>query len=148
LMKLVRETEVVKAAVRDQGEVRASTSIKLRPGGGQGGGAQAPARATVHEVISDLVQKFNISEDEALFIKRVITQKSEDLVIRATVHAHRADVVFLKETYRGQVNEGIQVAYQHLGRYEELADPRYREAGGIFDIMAITVINHHLTSAA
>jgi len=31
-------------------------------------------------------------------------------------------------------------------RYEELLDPKYTDTGGIFDIMAVTVIQHHLSS--
>jgi hypothetical protein len=39
------------------------------------------------------------------------------------------------------VNGEIQVSYNGLARYDELADPKYTDAtGGIFDIMAITVI--------
>jgi type I restriction enzyme R subunit len=38
-------------------------------------------------------------------------------------------------------------AYDNLARYEELSDPKYTETGGIFDIMAITVIQSHLSVA-
>ena len=31
---------------------------------------------------------------------------------------------------------------------EELADPKYTDMGGIFDIMAVTVIQTHLMEAA
>ena len=148
LMKLVRQTEVVKAAVRDQGVVQASTSIKLRRGGGGKGGAPAPRKVTVQDVIDGIREKFEISDDEALFIKQVIDKKSADEGIRETVHEHQSDDVFLRDTYRGQVNEDIQDDYQELGRYNELADPKYLGKGGIFDIMAITVIDHHLSTAA
>ena len=33
------------------------------------------------------------------------------------------------------------------GRYNELADIKYIDTGGIFDIMAVTVIQHHLSVA-
>ena len=46
------------------------------------------------------------------------------------------------------MNGDIQTAYGERGRYEELADLKYTDTGGIFDIMAITVIQHHLTFAA
>ena len=39
-------------------------------------------------------------------------------------------------------------ANSDLARYEELVDPKYTDAGGIFDIMAVTVIETHLTAAA
>jgi type I restriction enzyme R subunit len=52
------------------------------------------------------------------------------------VAAHREDRVFLEGAYREQVNGEIQKAYEDRGRYEELADAKYKDVGGIFDIMA------------
>jgi len=65
-----------------------------------------------------------------------------------TVTEHREDRIYLEGAYRGQVNGEIQTAYDERGRYEELADLKYTDTGGIFDIMAVTVIQHHLSSAA
>jgi hypothetical protein len=59
----------------------------------------------------------------------------------------REDRVYLDGAYRGQVNSEIQGAYDERGRYEELSDPKYTDTGGIFDIMAVPVIQHHLLSA-
>ena len=67
---------------------------------------------------------------------------------RLHVHAHREDRVYLDGAYRGQVNGEIQQTYTGLGRYEELADPKYTDIGGIFDIMAVTVIYSQLALAA
>lgn len=67
--------------------------------------------------------------------------------IRATVHTHKEDLVYLEEPFRGQVNGRIQSAYQDRGRYDELADDKYKDPGGIFDIMAVTVIDNHLEAA-
>lgn len=90
--------------------------------------------------------KFNISDEEALYIKKVTELKVGDPNIRSTVQAHRDDVVYLEGAYRGQVNGEIQVVYNGLARYEELSDPKYTDTGGIFDIMAITVILSHLAA--
>jgi type I restriction enzyme, R subunit len=57
------------------------------------------------------------------------------------------DRLFLEGAYRSQVNGEIQGTYQELGRYEEIADPKYKDTGGIFDIMAVTVIQTHLSFA-
>ena len=67
--------------------------------------------------------------------------------IRYTVQAHREDHVYLEGAYRGQVNGEIQNSYEELDRFEELADSRYTDTGGIFDIMAVTVIKSHLMAA-
>ena len=34
----------------------------------------------------------------------------------------------------------------YLARYDELSDPKYTDIGGIFDIMAVTVIQTHLAA--
>ena len=75
-------------------------------------------------------------------------EKVADPAIRNTVHVHREDHPYLEGPYRGQVNEDIQATYDERGRYDELADPKYIDTGGIFDIMAMTVIHTHLLSAA
>ena len=64
--------------------------------------------------------------------------------VGTTVRAHREDILYLEGAYRVQLNGEIQGAYNALGRYEELADPKYTDLSGIFDIMAITVIDHSL----
>ena len=146
LMKQIRRTEVVKAAVEYQGEVRGGGKIKLKPGGKKG--ASLPlTKVSVQDVIAEIRKKFEISDEEALYIKQVTDEKAADPAIRITVHTHREDLVYLEGAYRGQVNGEIQTAYDERGRYEELSDPKYMDTGGIFDIMAVTVIQHHLSSA-
>ena len=61
---------------------------------------------------------------------------------------HVALTHHLEGSYRDQVNGDIQTAYDELARYEELSDPKYTDTGGIFDIMAVTVIETHLAEAA
>jgi type I restriction enzyme R subunit len=147
LMKQIRQTQVVKAAVEYQGEVRSGGGeVKLRPGGGNKGIAPPPMNVSVQDMIIEIQSKFSISDNEALYIKKVTELKVSDPDIRDTVQAHRDDAVYLEGAYRGQVNGQIQVAYNGLARYEELADIKYTGNGGIFDIMAITVIQSHLAA--
>ncbi len=95
-------------------------------------------------MIDEIRAKYTITDEEALYIKEVTAEKSADQAIHSTVVAHQGDHLFLDGAYRGQVNGEIQAAYDDRGRYEELADPKYTGTGGIFDIMAVTVIQHHL----
>lgn len=149
LMKQIRQTEVVKAAVEYQGEVRsAGGEVKLKPGTGKKASGPPPKKVSVQDMIDEIRAKFDISDEEALYIKQVTEEKAADPVIRSTVHAHREDRIYLEGAYRGQVNVKIQDTYNGLARYEELADPKYTDTGGIFDIMAVTVIQSHLSIAA
>lgn len=93
-----------------------------------------------------MLEQTEITDEEALLIKEVTEEKIRDSDIHATVQAHRYDQAYLEETYHGQVNGKIQTAYDDRGRYEELGDPKYTDAGAIFDIMALTVVQHHLGS--
>ena len=147
-MKQIRQTEVVKAAVEYQGEVRSTGgTVKLQPGKGKKGTGPPPKKISVQDMITEIRSKFNITDEEALYIKEVTEEKAADPLIRTTVTAHREDRVYLEGAYRGQVNGEIQNAYDARGRYEELADPKYTDPGAIFDIMAVTVIDTHLAFA-
>ncbi len=148
LMQQIRHTEVIKASVEHLGVVKAvSGTVKLKAGGGKKGSGAPIKKVSVQEMIDEIKGKFPISDTEAIKIKEVMETKIADQSIRATVIVHREDHHFLEGAYRGQVNGEIQVCYTDLGRYDELADPKYTDQGGIFDIMAITVIQTHLQAA-
>ena len=148
LMKQIRQTEVIKAAVEYQGVESGGGTIKLRPGTGKKGSGPPPKKVSVQNMIAEIQARFAITDEEALYIKQVTEEKAADPAIHSTVTAHRDDGIYLEGAYRGQVNGEIQTAYGGRGRYEELADPKYTDPSGIFDIMAFTVIQHHLSFAA
>ncbi len=148
LMKQIRATQVTKAAVQYQGVMTSGGPVKLRPGKGKGGGGPPPTKVSVQDMIAQIRAAYEISDEEALYIRQVTEEKFADQVIRSTVHAHRDDPVYLEGPYRGQVNADIQATYDDRGRYDELADPKYTDPGGIFDIMAVTVIQTQLSVAA
>lgn len=148
LMQLIRQTEVVKAAVQFLGEVKGGGTVKLRPGKGGNGAGPPVKKVSVQDVIAQIRASFDISDEEALLIRQVTEEKTGDEEIRATVHAHRDNVVYLEETFRDRVDGMIQNRYEELSRFDELTDPKYTDQGAIFDIMAVTVIQHHLACAA
>ncbi|MBU0714213.1 MAG: DEAD/DEAH box helicase family protein [Verrucomicrobia bacterium] len=144
LMKLIRKTEVVKAAVQYQGEVRAPGTVKLKPGKHVKGNGPLHIKVSVQDMISEIQARFAITDEEALYIKEVTEEKTKDPVIQSTVQIHKEDLVYLEGPFHGQVNVQIQEAYAERGRYNELADVKYTDTGAIFDIMALTVIQHNL----
>ena len=148
LMKQIRATIVTKAAVKYEGVMTSGGPVKLQPGKGKGGTGPVPVKVSVQDVIAQIRAKFDITDEEALYIKQVTEEKIADPAIRSTVQAHREDALYLEGPYRGQVNEDIQTTYDERGRFDELADPKYTDTGGIFDIMAVTVIQTQLSFAA
>lgn len=148
LMKQIRQTDVVKAAVQYQGVKVSEGTVKTKTGHGRKGAGPPPRKVSVQDMIGEIRKRFDISDEEALYIKEVTQEKTRDPEIRVTVQAHRTDRVYLDGPYREQVNGKIQSAYAERGRYDELGDPKYTDAGAIFDIMAVTVVQNHLGSAA
>jgi len=121
--------------------------VKLKSGKGTKGFGVPPKKVSIQDMIATIRNRFDITNEEALYIKEVTEEKAEDSMIRAKVHVHRDDRLYLDGAYRIQVNGQIQSAYTDRGRYDELTDIKYINEGGIFDIMAFTVINHHLAFA-
>lgn len=149
LMKQIRATGVVKAAVRDLGEtVMPGGDVRPlpKPGARPSGGAPT-LKVTVEQMIEKLRLQYAISDEEALIIKEVTEEKTRDEEIQATVKAHRDNPIFLEGHYKGQVKVSIRSAYSRRDKLEALIDPKYTDHGEIFDIMAHTVIGHHLVSA-
>ncbi len=149
MMKLVRATTVFKASVREVGEVYSvGNSIKPKTRTGQKGGGSPPNKVSVQDMIARICAEFVISDEEALFIRQVTEEKSADTNLRAIADTHRNDPIFVTGLFRQQVRSLIQDRYNYLGRYEELTDHKYTDEGAIFDIMAVTVVQHHLDPAS
>jgi len=148
LMKQIRQTEVVKAAVQYQGEVHSAGTVKLKPGKGAKTAGPPMPKVSVKDMVAEIRKKFNITDEEALYIKEVTTERTKDPAIHSTVMAHREDRVYLEGPFQGMVNGQIQAAYSERGRYDELGDEKYTDPGAIFDIMAVTVISQNLQAYA
>ena len=148
LMKLIRQTDVVKAAVQYQGEVTTAGPIKLKPGKGKKGSGPPPQKASVQDMIAQIRADFIITDEEALYIREVTEEKSKDPSIGVVVQGNRTNNQFLYGPFKDQVNGQIQTAYSERGRYDELADVKYTGTGAIFDIMAVTVIQQNLPEIA
>jgi type I restriction enzyme, R subunit len=148
LMKQIRATVVTKAAVQYQGVTTSGGLVKLQPGKGKGGMGPVSVKSSVQDMIAQILTKYQITDEEALYIKQVTEEKIADPTIGTTVQAHRDDSIYLEGPYRGQVNNDIQTTYDVRGRYNELGDPKHIDTGGIFDIMAVTVIQTHLSLTA
>jgi type I restriction enzyme, R subunit len=122
LMKLIRQTEVIKANVAYQGVTTSGGRVRLKSGKGKPSSGPPPIKVSVEEMITKILINFPITDEEAILIKQVTEEKAADLSIRDTVTAHRSDGFYLNGVYRGQVNGEIQTVYNNLGRFEELSD--------------------------
>jgi type I restriction enzyme R subunit len=144
LMEQIHKTGVIKTSVQFQGVTTSTGKVTLKPGKGRHGFAPPVQKVSVQDMIEKIKKDYVITDEEALYIREVSEEKISDPEIRTTVQTHQADTMFLEGAYRGQVNGKIQTAYEQRGRYDELADTQYTGTGGIFDIMAMLVIDTHL----
>lgn len=144
LMQQIRSTEVTKAAVEFKGELKGGGTIKGKSGSSRKGGGMPFGKISVQDMITEIRAKFTITDEEALYIREVTEEKSKDEGIRSTVQAHKDDLNYLSEVFKGQVNKQIQAAYYDRERYDELISPTYIDPGAIFDIMAYTVIQQNV----
>jgi type I restriction enzyme R subunit len=141
LMKQIRKTTVVKANVTYVERVNRGGPVKLSSGGRTG--TPVPVKKiTIQDAIDQIQKKFTISEEEAIIIREVTEEKIQDEKILNTIRIHREDESFIRDTYKDEVDRQIQQAYEDRNRYENLWDPKYLDAGAIFDIMAYTVIEN------
>ena len=147
LMKQVRNTRVIKANVIYAGEVQATGAVKIKKGR-KGGPGPPLKKTTVQDVIAEIRERFTISDEEALIIREVAEEKMADPEILETIQRHRNDEHYLRNTFARQVDGLIQSAYEERNRLEALWDPKYIDEGAIFDIMAFTVVENGIQSAA
>ena len=149
LMEKLRATGVVRAKVEDLGEQRLVPKTPPPPGPpGPRTGGTPPKQVTIAEMIEKVRQKFPISDEEALVIREVLEEQAEDEEIQSDVVNNRDNTIYLEGPLKSGVNSRIQNAYLMRDRLEDVADPKYSGQGGIFDLMAFTVIQCHLDANA
>ena len=140
LMQAMRHTEVVKANVKFQGVRSGNGIVALKPSRKGHGPGVPQKKVSVQEMIDEIREKFQITDEEALFIREVTEQKLQDPDVKDAVVRNRDDDEYLFGPYRQQVHVQISDIYQESGHYEEIADDKYSGNGGIFDSMATIVI--------
>ena len=147
LMRQIRATGVVRASVQDRG----TSSLEPKPPRPPGPprprtGGEPIARVTVAEMIEKVRLRFLISDEEALVIREVLEETTQNEEIQFDVLEHRDNSIYLQDVLKSRVNGTIQTSYVVRDRLDDVADPKYMETGGIFDLMAYTVIQYHLTT--
>jgi type I restriction enzyme R subunit len=75
--------------------VRGAGTVKLKSGTGLKGSGPPPQNVSIQDMITEIKAKFDISDEEALYIREVTEAKTKDPGIQATVYAHREDRFYL-----------------------------------------------------
>lgn len=142
LTQLMKHVQLTKGAVRFEGR-KTNPAIAAEPQGtglrpGLSGGE--PPRTTIDAALKGIKEKFTISDDEALVIREICTEVSNNYEIKERIIANRENEDYLTQTARPKVRDEINHAYLRRDLWQKLEDPLYTERGGIISLMGRAVI--------
>lgn len=107
---------------------------------GTGNGAATPI-TTLKDALDSLTQRFDISDSDAIVIREICEEVSENIEIRIKVQHDRANKLFLKQ-FEPKVQSEIRLGYMSRNLWSQLGDPIYTDQGGIIPLMGQAVIDN------
>lgn len=141
LKKSLESVTVERAAVNFLGTKRNPNKVR-EPKGKSNNSPLVPPKATIEDVIDGIRIAFRIEEGEEIIIKEIYlsTMKDEDLL--KLINANKENADFLQLTVAAQIKQMIIDAYKKKGMIRKTREPRYKDAGGIFDLLVDNIIRH------
>jgi hypothetical protein len=153
LSDYLRRLLVEKSAVRYRGVIDGVSIVNEppRPGGGNGGnstpGGFQPPRASVPEVMDDLRNVFQISDEEAILINAVIEELVKDDFLEVTIQRNASNPLFMN-SYRGVIKQRVISYYLEHNWDDRLIEGPYINPGGIIDYIIKAIVNLRAAQAA
>lgn len=140
---------VEKSTVRYRGIITSTTVNEPPPPprGGTGGGRTEPPRASIPEVMDDLRNVFQITDEEALLINEVIENVMQDDGI-VTLIINNIDNRLFLEAYRNTLKQRIINYYLDHNWDERLIEGPYVSPGGIIEYIVQAVFRLCRSKAA
>lgn len=148
LKQLMKYVELTKGAVRYEGakENPAKAAEPRRVGTTTVAIGTEPPRTTIDQALKGIQERFPISDDEALVIREICTEVSNNYEVKERIIANRDNEDYLNQTARPKVRQEITGAYLRRDLWQKLEDPMYTERGGIISLMGRAVIETVLTA--
>lgn len=141
LTKLLKHIELSKGAVNFKGEVTNSNNKPKKPSGNGGNAGNGIPKTTIQQAIENIEQMYQISKEDALIIREVCEEVSEEEEIKTTVLNNHSDSLFL-QSYEPKVRTTVTNKYIERELWSRIDNPIYNDKGGIFTIMSKTVIQN------
>lgn len=150
LKQFLNKVELHKGAVRYKGNTTNPNPSKesKKTGLKLGGTGQSPARSTIEAAVAQITEKFPISEDEALLIREICTEVSNNYEIKEKVLANNSNENYLKTSARPRVTSEVKQGYIKRNKIDKLEEDVYKGQGGIISLMGRTIINTILGRAS
>jgi type I restriction enzyme R subunit len=143
MKKLLEKVELHKGAVKYIGNSNnpnpAGESKKTGLKTGQSG--SGPTRSTIEMAIASITEKYPISDEEALVIKEICMEVSNDYDIKGKIITNRDNENYLVTSARPRVRKEVTQGYIKREMIDKLEEPIYKDKGGIISLMWRTIIN-------
>lgn len=149
LTQLIKNVELTKGAVKFHGEKanmsvvreRKRTGLVQKPG-------NTPPRTTIEAAIKEIEEKFHISPEDAIVIKKICEEVSDRYDIKERIRNNRNNETYLINTAGPRVKREVKNEYIKREMWTRLEDPIYVERGGIISLMGKTIINMVLNTGS
>ena len=143
MKKFLKNVELHKGAVKYKGNTTnpspAGESRKTGLKTGQSG--PGPVRSTIEMAIASITEKYPIRDEEALVIKEICVEVSNDYEIKDKIITNRNNENYLVTSARSRVRKEVTQGYIKREMIDKLEDPIYADRGGIISLMGRTIIN-------
>jgi len=140
LKLLMKHIEVSKGAVNFKGSIENKGKAPKKSGSGNGGGGEIP-RTSIEQAIQDIEDKYQISKEDAIIIREICEEVSENEEVKERVSKNKDNILFL-ESYEPTVQAEVKTGYMGRDLWDRLEDPMYIEKGGIITIMSKSIIQN------
>ncbi len=149
MKKFLENVVLHKGAVKYKGESKNPHPAKdpKKAGLRIGAGGQSPPRSTIEATIASITERFPISNEDALVIKEICIEVSNNYEIKDKVLTNRDNQIYLKTSARPRINQEVKNSYITRDLIEKLDDPIYRDKGGIITLMGRTIMDSILERA-
>jgi hypothetical protein len=146
---------VEKSAVRYRGVIDGVQIVNEPPcpgvksggNGTSGGSGFQPPRASVPEVMDDLKNVFQISDEEAILINAVIEELVQDSLLVEIIQRNASNPLFMN-SYRGVIKQRVINYYFEHNWDDRLIEGPYINPGGIIDYIVKAIVNLCAQAAA
>ena len=103
------------------------------------GGTEIP-RTTIEEAIAEILNKFPITDEDAIVIKEICEEVSKETESKERIKANKDNLVYLKNNAEPSVRQEVKDGYIKRDLWDKLDDPLYIQKGGIITLMGKSVI--------
>ena len=149
MKNFLKKVELSKGAVKYHGTKTNLHPVKepQKTGLKLGGRSDGPARTTIELALAEIESKYQISKDDAIIIKEICQEVSNNYVIKERVIANKENENYLKTSAEPTVKQEVKNGYIIREMFEKLEDPIYSQRGGIISLMGKAIIKNIISVA-